>query len=95
VRQGATVACLYRLWFSTPKMAGITWRNRADDTAYENKSLGGLLDRELAGIALLGNIAIVAGLKRRVEWDSAAMRGTNLPELNRCLKPTVRNGWSI
>jgi len=54
-----------------------------------------LLDRELAGIALLGNIAIVAGLKRRVEWDSAAMRGTNLPELNRCLKPTVRNGWSI
>mgnify|MGYP001296954985 CR=1 FL=1 len=49
----------------------------------------------LAGIALLGNIAIVAGLKRRVEWDSAAMRGTNLPELNRCLKPTVRNGWSI
>jgi len=49
----------------------------------------------LAEIALLGNIAILAGLKRRVEWDGAAMRCTNLPELNRYLKPTVRDGWSI
>lgn len=48
-RQAATVANLYRLWFSTPKMAGITWWNLADGTAYENenKSLGGLLDKDM------------------------------------------------
>jgi len=48
-RQGVTVANLYRLWFSTPKMAGITWWNLGDGTAYgnENKSLGGLLDKDM------------------------------------------------
>jgi len=48
-QQAALVADLYRLWFSTPKMAGITWWNLADGTAYggENKSLGGLLDKEM------------------------------------------------
>ncbi|MCX7826509.1 MAG: Gfo/Idh/MocA family oxidoreductase [Verrucomicrobiae bacterium] len=49
----------------------------------------------LAEIVLLGNIAILAGLKRRVEWDSAAMRCTNLPELDRYLKQPSREGWSI
>lgn len=49
----------------------------------------------LAEIALLGNIAMLAGLKRRVEWDGAAMRCTNLPELDRHLKPACREGWSI
>jgi hypothetical protein len=49
----------------------------------------------LAEIALLGNIAMLAGLKRRVEWDGAAMRCTNRLELNRYLKPTVRDGWNI
>jgi len=49
----------------------------------------------LAEIALLGDIAMLAGLKRRVEWNVAAMRCTNLPELNRHLKPTVRDGWTI
>jgi predicted dehydrogenase len=49
----------------------------------------------LAEIALLGNIAMLAGLKRRVEWDGAAMRCTNRPELNRHLKPAVRDGWSM
>ncbi len=49
----------------------------------------------LAEIALLGNIAIRAGLKRRVEWDGAGMRCTNRPELNRYLKTTYRDGWRI
>ncbi len=40
---------LYRLWFSVPRMAGITWWNLADGTAYgkENKQRGGLLDEQL------------------------------------------------
>ncbi|MCX6906947.1 MAG: endo-1,4-beta-xylanase, partial [Verrucomicrobia bacterium] len=47
--QAAVVANLYRLWFSTPAMAGVTWWNLGDDTAYENenKALGGLLDNEM------------------------------------------------
>lgn len=49
----------------------------------------------LAEIALLGNIAMLAGLKRRVEWDGAAMRCTNQPELNRFLKPSCRDGWTM
>lgn len=49
----------------------------------------------LAEIALLGDIAILAGLKQRVEWDGAGMRCTNRPELNRYLKTTYRDGWKI
>lgn len=49
----------------------------------------------LAEIALLGDIAMLAGLKRRVEWDGVAMRCTNLPELNRYVKTTYRDGWHI
>lgn len=47
--QAAVVANLYRLWFSTPRMAGVTWWNLGDGTAYgnENKALGGLLDQEM------------------------------------------------
>ena len=47
--QAEAVANLYRLWFSTPKMTGVTWWNLGDGTAYrnENKALGGLLDEDL------------------------------------------------
>jgi GH35 family endo-1,4-beta-xylanase len=47
--QAAVVANLYRLWFSTPRMAGVTWWNLGDGTAYrdENKALGGLLDKDM------------------------------------------------
>ena len=40
---------LYRLWFSAPKMAGITWWNLGDSLAVkgENRALGGLLDDNL------------------------------------------------
>jgi hypothetical protein len=49
----------------------------------------------LAEIALLGNLAIVAGVGRRIEWDGPAMRCTNLPELNRHVETTYREGWRI
>ncbi len=47
--QAAIAANLFRLWFSTPMMAGVTWWNLGDGTAHvdENKALGGLLDQEM------------------------------------------------
>jgi GH35 family endo-1,4-beta-xylanase len=47
--QAAIVENLYRLWFSTPRMAGVTWWNLSDGAAFqeENKALGGLLDNDL------------------------------------------------
>jgi len=49
VYQEEIVENLYRLWFSTPKMAGITWWNLGDGTAFEeeNKMMGGLLDEDM------------------------------------------------
>ncbi len=47
--QAEAAAQLYRLWFSTPKMAGITWWNLGDGTAFgnENNALGGLVDKDM------------------------------------------------
>lgn len=47
--QERVVADHYRLWFSAPKMAGITWWNLGDGTAVkgENEAMGGLLDAQL------------------------------------------------
>jgi len=47
--QAEVVRNLYRLWFSAPRMAGITWWNLADGTAVkgENGVRGGLLDDKL------------------------------------------------
>jgi len=48
--QAEIVRNLYRLWFSAPRMAGITWWNLGDGTAVkgENAAMGGLLDKDLA-----------------------------------------------
>ena len=47
--QAEAAANLYRLWFSTPKMAGVTWWNLGDGTAFgnENNALGGLVDKDM------------------------------------------------
>ncbi len=47
--QAYIVRNLYRLWFSIPQMAGITWWNLSDGTAVagENKIGGGLLNEKL------------------------------------------------
>jgi hypothetical protein len=44
--QAEVVRDHYRLWFSAPKMAGITWWNLGDGAAYqgENDAKGGLMD---------------------------------------------------
>lgn len=47
----------------------------------------------LAEIVLLGDLAMLAGAGKRIEWDGAGMRCTNLPELNRFVKTTEREGW--
>ncbi|MFZ5832075.1 MAG: serine hydrolase [Planctomycetota bacterium] len=46
--QARVVRDLYRLWFSVPRMAGITWWNLGDSLALqnENKADGGLLDEQ-------------------------------------------------
>jgi GH35 family endo-1,4-beta-xylanase len=47
--QAAVVRNLYRLWFSAPRMAGITWWNLGDGLAVkgENAAGGGLLNEDL------------------------------------------------
>ncbi len=47
--QAEVVRDHYRLWFSAPTMAGITWWNLGDGTAVkgENEAEGGLLDGDL------------------------------------------------
>ncbi len=47
--QAEVVRGHYRLWFSAPRMAGITWWNLGDGTAVqgENEAQGGLMDAEL------------------------------------------------
>ncbi len=42
---------------------------------------------------LLGNIAAKAG--RKIEWDSAAMKVTNMPEVNEHLRRRYRQGWVL
>lgn len=46
--QAELVRNLYRLWFSVPRMAGITWWNLADGTAVEgeNEAQGGLMTQD-------------------------------------------------
>ena len=46
--QARVVHDMYRLWFASPKMAGITWWNLADGTAHGNEDVacGGLIDRD-------------------------------------------------
>ena len=47
----------------------------------------------LTNIVLLGDLAIRAGVGRKMEWDGAAMQCRNLPELNRYLRRENRGGW--
>lgn len=42
---------------------------------------------------LLGNIAIRMG--RRLEWDGANMKFTNVPEANAFVTKEYRQGWKV
>jgi predicted dehydrogenase len=44
---------------------------------------------------LVGQLAMRAGVGRKVEWDGVNMKCTNIPELNRFVKQEYRKGWSL
>jgi predicted dehydrogenase len=44
---------------------------------------------------LLGHLAIKAGVNTPVQWDSAHLRCTNIPELNRWIYRECRKGWEL
>jgi predicted dehydrogenase len=47
----------------------------------------------LTEFTLLGNLAQHAGVGKKVEWDGAKMKVTNLRELNKWLERPYRKGW--
>jgi predicted dehydrogenase len=47
----------------------------------------------LTETVLLGNLAVRTD--KRVEWDAANMRSTNVPEANQYVKREYRKGWSL
>jgi hypothetical protein len=50
----------------------------------------------LTEMMLLGNLAIrMAQSNVVLEWDSAAMKVTNLPEANEYVQKAYRQGWSL
>jgi hypothetical protein len=49
----------------------------------------------LTELVLLGNLAIRAGLGKKVEWDSARLKVKNLPKLNQFVRREYRKGWEI
>lgn len=49
----------------------------------------------LTELVLLGALAYIAGPGRKLEWDAAAMKCPNAPEMDRWIRCPVRNGWEI
>jgi hypothetical protein len=49
----------------------------------------------LTEMVLLGNLAIKAGVGKRVEWDGPNMKSTNHPDLNRFVRSAHRPGWEV
>ena len=49
----------------------------------------------LTEFSLLGNLAMHAGVGRKIEWDGPGMKVTNIPELNAWVKRENRKGWNL
>jgi predicted dehydrogenase len=49
----------------------------------------------LTEMVLLGCLAIRAGVGQKVEWDSGAVKVTNLPGLNKLVHREYRSGWNL
>lgn len=49
----------------------------------------------LTAFALLGHLAQIAGIGRKLEWDVEAMRCANVPEINRYVRRRYRPGWEV
>jgi predicted dehydrogenase len=72
------------------------------DACKGGKSAGSYFDwaGPLAEAVLLGNVALRVQLReeltlRRLLWDSAALKVTNLDEANRFVRPEYRTGWNL
>jgi predicted dehydrogenase len=46
-------------------------------------------------MVLLGQLAMKAGIGKKVEWDGAAMTARHMPELDRLIKREHRKGWEL
>lgn len=49
----------------------------------------------LTELVLLGNLAIKAGVGKKVVWDGPNMKCTNLPELDKFVRREYRPGWEL
>ena len=47
----------------------------------------------LTEFSLLGNLAQHAGVGKKIQWDGAGMKVTNLTNLNQWVKLPYRKGW--
>jgi hypothetical protein len=48
---------------------------------------------QLTEFTLLGNLAQHAGVGRKIQWNGAEMKASNLPELGRWVACPHRKGW--
>jgi hypothetical protein len=44
---------------------------------------------------LSGQLAMLAGPGKKLEWDAAAMKCTNVPDLNQYVQRSYRKGWEV
>jgi hypothetical protein len=51
-------------------------------------------DGDRGSLLLLGNLAIRAGVGKKVLWDGPSMKCTNRPELNQYVERKYRDGWA-
>ena len=58
---------------------------------FANFDLGG----PLTELVLLGNLAIRAGVGKKVQWDGPNMKCTNVPEINQFVRREYRKGWTL
>ena len=49
----------------------------------------------MAEVVTLGSLALVAGERKKLEWDGPSMKVTNMPELNKCITRQNRKGWEV
>jgi len=59
--------------------------------AFSNFDHGG----PLTEMVLLGNLAIRAGVGKKLVWDGPAMKCTNVPDVNQFVRREYRKGWSL
>jgi hypothetical protein len=49
----------------------------------------------LTAFVLSGQLAQIAGVGKKLEWDVEKMECTNMPEVNQHVGRTYRPGWEV